>query len=301
MQRDENCWQPTSRWDFVFRRVSFREGKESQLKEKNNEITAMEKRIIHVKDKQTPTMRTGTRWHFTILLYVLNDTDDMMRVQNAKGCTFVHTQKKLWKRRNKQKTEMGKSRRKGVKSKRNRERNRKKGRIIEERIDRRVDIIINEQTTGSPLNLFEIPYHRMGNPPKNPGSSLFRNTFSGILSITPEETANIIRTAASLPVGRSFLELQILWCLFGVWVACETLFSSLHLKIVICTFDPRYQLPILRSLPSYCHWSRGYLKASFVALWDLSFHKLIMNNPVWREMISRFQMMTLKIIALSLY
>lgn len=27
----------------------------------------------------------------------------------------------------------------------------------EERIDRRVDIIINEQTTGSPLNLFETP------------------------------------------------------------------------------------------------------------------------------------------------
>lgn len=161
MQRDENCWQPTSRRDFVFRRVSFREGKESQLKEKSNEITAMEKRIIHVKDKQTPIMRTGTRWRFTILLYVLNDTDDMMRV--AKGCTriwsFVHTQEKLWKRRNKQKTEMGKSRRKGVKSKRNKERNRKKGRIIEERIDRRVDIIINEQTTGSPLNLFEIPYH----------------------------------------------------------------------------------------------------------------------------------------------
>lgn len=169
-------------------------------------------------------------------------------------------------------------------------------RIIEERgegrIDRRVDIIINEQTTGSPLNLFETPYHVGWETPKKPWflSSLFRpssfchrNTFSGILSITPERTANIIRTAASLTDRKIFLRSRILWCLFGVWVVCETKlsYSRRHLKIVICTFDPRYQLPILRFFPSYYHWSRGYLKASFVALWDLSIRKLIMNNPVW--------------------
>lgn len=112
-------------------------------------------------------------------------------------------------------------------------------RIIEERgegrIDRRVDIIINEQTTGSPLNLFETPYHVGWETTQKPWflSSLFRpssfchrNTFSGILSITPERTANIIRTAASLTDRKIFLRSRILWCLFGVWVVCETLFSS---------------------------------------------------------------------------
>lgn len=75
---------------------------------------------------------------------------------------------------------------------------------------------------------------RMGNPQKpwflsslfRPSSFCHRNTFSGILSITPERTANIIRTAASLTDRKIFLRSRILWCLFGVWVVCETLFSS---------------------------------------------------------------------------
>lgn len=101
----------------------------------------------------------------------------------------------------------------------------------EERIDRRVDIIINEQTTGSPLNLFETPTMQDGEHPKKLGSStsLFRhssfchlNTFSDrILSIIPEQANNIIRTAASL----SDLS-QIANSLMYIWVVCETLFSS---------------------------------------------------------------------------
>lgn len=77
---------------------------------------------------------------------------------------------------------MGKSRRKGwrreIKAKRDRTTKREergRWRIIEERgegrIDRRVDIIINEQTTGSPLNLFETPYHVGWETPKKPGFS----------------------------------------------------------------------------------------------------------------------------------
>lgn len=43
-----------------------------------------------------------------------------------------------------------------------------------EGVDRRVDIIINEQTTGSPLNLFDIPPSRvtLANPLENPSLAL---------------------------------------------------------------------------------------------------------------------------------
>lgn len=253
--------------------------------------------------------KTNVLWRFTILLYVVNDTDDTMRVQNTRcgrlhARSFVHTREKLWKRRNKKKRrwENGKIEEKRVEAwnqsetRSNNEKREERGRwrIIEERgegrIDRRVDIIINEQTTGSPLNLFETPYHVGWETPQKPWflSSLFRpssfchrNTFSGILSITPERTANIIRTAASLTDRKIFLRSRILWCLFGVWVVCETLFSSplknrdLHIRPSI----PAADLAIFSFLLSLV--SRIFKGIIRRASWDLSIRKLIMNNPVW--------------------
>lgn len=175
----------------------------------------------------------------------------VFKIRVAEGCTrdrsCIHERSCEREETKKRRWENGKIEEKRVEAwnqsetRSNNEKREERGRwrIIEERgegrIDRRVDIIINEQTTGSPLNLFETPYHVGWETPKKPWflSSLFRpssfchrNTFSGILSITPERTANIIRTAASLTDRKIFLRSRILWCLFGVWVVCETLFSS---------------------------------------------------------------------------
>lgn len=196
--------------------------------------------------------KTNVLWRFTILLYVVNDTDDTMRVQNTRcgrlhARSFVHTREKLWKRRNKKK-EMGEWENRGekgggVKSKRNEIEQRKEGRKRKmennrgawRREDRqtrwyhykRADNRISTQFVWDSLPC------RMGNPQKTlvsllfrPSSFCHRNTFSGILSITPKRTANIIRTAASLTDRKIFLRSRILWCLFGIWVVCETLFSS---------------------------------------------------------------------------
>lgn len=175
----------------------------------------------------------------------------VFKIRVAEGCTrdrsCIHERSCEREETKKRRWENGKIEEKRVEAwnqsetRSNNEKREERGRwrIIEERgegrIDRRVDIIINEQTTGSPLNLFETPYHVGWETPKKPWflSSLFRpssfchrNTFSGILSITPERTTNIIRTAASLTDRKIFLRSRILWCLFGVWVVWETWFSS---------------------------------------------------------------------------
>lgn len=89
------------------------------------------------------------------ILYVVNDT---MRVQNTRDRLCIH--ERNCERRDKKKGEWGNEGEKGGGVKQSE--TTKRGKEMEdnggeERIDRRVDIIINEQTTGSPLNLFETP------------------------------------------------------------------------------------------------------------------------------------------------